>query len=234
MIKLNDYLNEKIKDKADFLIDILNNHIKILQKMWSRIESEYPSDYQAFTPKAVALVKTLPLLEDCKVMEIGCNSGLYTCLAARYAHVVYGIDISESLIKRALLTKDYFDNNLYSVHNVKFFTGNFADYIEILDVDALIASLVLYHLGDKNIELLSEFISKKIHKIIIQTRPQRDIAFLKHPEWKTVSVTTKYNGLYRIEDCLNFLRDLGFEHCCVFFMKSSFFYEFFPIIYGEK
>lgn len=219
--------------EATELLETVKQHMGSLQALWKGVDTDYPSDYQGLTAKSEPLIKALPLLAGSKVMDIGCNSGIYSLLAARYAHSVVGADPSPKLIKRAQLTKEYFENTVYSAHNVRFIEGNFADHIGNGGFDAVIASLVLYHLGDVNIKILSDFLAKSARKVLIQARPQRMEAFLKHPEWGRVSTTKVYNGLYKLEDCLNFIRDCGFADARVLSM-NAYYYEYFPIIYAEK
>lgn len=219
--------------KSNELFNIAFTHINNLHKVWRTVETGYPGDYQDLTEKSEPLIKCLPLLSESRVLDIGCNAGMYSLLVARYAHSVVGIDTSSQLISRANMTKEYFEENVYSAHNVNFLTGNFADIINEIEVDAVLASLVLYHVGDANIEILRDFLREKSKKILIQARPQRLEAYKDHPEWGTVSNTKLYNGLYTVEDCLNFLRDCGFDDAKVLHM-NAYYYEYFPIIFSEK
>jgi len=224
---------KEMEGKSIFLIQKLTEHIHSLHGVWENIHDSYPRNYQDITSESESLIKCLPLLANSNVIDIGCSSGMNTLLAGRYSHSVIGVDPSEQLIKRALLAKKYFDDHVYSVHNVKFLNGNFSDYINKLNVDAVLASLVLYHLEDSNIEILSNFLKATAKKILIQARPQRMEAFKSHPEWGVVSTTTLYNGLYKTEDCLNFIRDCGFVDASILYM-DTYYHEYFPIIYAEK
>lgn len=214
------------------LISIISEHISKIQSEWNKIEDNYPSNYQDLNEKSKALIKHLHLLQDTNAIDIGCNSGMYTLLAARFCNSIIGTDTNKSMIERACIAKNYFENNIYSAHNTKFHLGNFADCLNS-KINSVIASLVLYHIGDENVKILGNFINKNCNKIIIQARPQRDKAFEKNKHWMTVSNTKLYNGLYKIEDCLNFLRDNGFNDAKVLSM-NTFYHEYFPIIYAEK
>ena len=219
--------------QSEWLLAAARKVMPELHRLWSEVPDAYPNDYQQITPKSAALIAALPLLADSHVMDIGSNAGLYSLLAARHAASVIGVDPSEPLVRRAEAARNYFEDNAYSVHNARFQCANFADVILDAKVDAVIASLVLYHLGDENISVLKDYLATQCSKVLIQCRPERMEAFKRHPEWGKVSTTTVYNGLYKIEDCLELLRDCGFSSALVMQM-DAYYYEHFPVLYAEK
>jgi SAM-dependent methyltransferase len=219
---------------AEDLVALAKKEIPNLQTLWRGVKDEYPFDYQNLTDKSKTLVQCLPLLADCRVLDIGCNSGFYSILLGQVAHSVTGVDPSAALIHRAKLAHEYFEKNGYSLHHVDFLTDNFANILPVRDFDAVLASLVLYHVGDSNIQVLKQALTTKITKVLIQCRPARDVIFTQKPERGPIATTKLYNGLYKIEDCLTFLRDCGFAHARILHMNVPFYKEYFPIIYAER
>jgi 2-polyprenyl-3-methyl-5-hydroxy-6-metoxy-1,4-benzoquinol methylase len=183
--------------------------------------------------KSVALIRQLEQLKGLRVLDIGCNSGLYSCLAATTAKSVLGCDVEPVLIERARSAAKYFQP-LIGSDNVEFRQGSF---IEVLDhqFDAIVASLVLYHIGDMALDLLGQYLKAHKPMVILQARPERAKAFLANPDWQTVSTTTKYNGMYTVESNLEFLRDCGYESASVYGMNSTLFHgEYFPIVVARS
>lgn len=217
---------------------LAQEHIEKLKKIWASVSVDENTvalpDYQALNSNiGRALVDKLHLLKEGNVLDIGCNSGLYSLLAAPYVKSMIGCDVKKGYIDRAEVAKKYFEQNIYSVSNVRFVNANFTELLTS-DIDCVIASKVLYHLGDKNIEILKEFLSSGSKRILIQPRPQRHIKFKSHPEWCTVSVTKLYNGLYKVEDCLELLRDCGFDRAEISSMNICTNKEYFPVIFAAK
>ncbi len=213
------------------IMGIARQHIARLHELWQAVSPEfgyYPT-YQDVNSKSVALIRQLDQLRDLRVLDIGCNSGLYSCLAGSVATSVLGCDVEPILIERARLAAGHFVPIL-SKDNVEFRLGSFT---EVLDrpFDAVVASLVLYHVGDGALDALGQYL--KTHKplVILQARPERAKAFLANPEWRTVSTTTHYSGMYTVESNLEFLRDCGYENASVHGMTSTLFHgEYFPIV----
>lgn len=219
------------------LFNLAKKHENLILELWASVEVDsktvVSSSYQKLNKISYSIIQQLHRLEGSNVLDIGCNSGIYSLLGARYAKKMLGCDTKEGYIFRAQVAKQYFQNSVYDVSNTKFVVGNFVDYLND-DIDCIIASKVLYHLGDKNILALKNFLSIGKRKILIQARPQRDISFKKYPEWGVVSATKIYNGLYKLEDCLDFLRDCGFDSVEISSMTVETNGEFLPIIYAAR
>lgn len=218
-------------------INKVSKDMPIIHTLWKENEesrsNSYPYNYQGLNTKSLALARELGIMKDKKVIDIGCNSGLYSYLMGRVAESVLGCDIDEQFLHRSKCVRVYF-NEHYSTKNVDFFCGNFADKLSS-DITGILACCVLYHIGDDNVRKLKEFLNDESATIILQSRPQRGEAFKKNPNWGSVSRTKLYSGLYTIESNLDFLRACGYERAQIFGMQSSKFYsEVFPIIVAEK
>jgi SAM-dependent methyltransferase len=227
-------LDSTSNKSGESLLDLAKKEIPNLHNLWRSVDDEYPADYQSLTEKSKALIECLPLLVNCRVLDIGCNAGFYSILLGKVAHSVTGVDPSDALIHRAKLAHGYFEDAGHSLHHVRFLKGNFAEVLPARDFDAVLASLVLYHVGDANILVLKEALKTKVSKILIQCRPARDVIFTQKPECGPIATTTLYNGLYKIEDCLSLLRDCGFANATVLQMNIQLYGEHFPIIYAQR
>jgi len=212
-----------------------------LQKRWATVDEQgYPAVYQSFSPKSVAVIDSLPYLQNRRVLDIGCNSGVYSCLAAFFSESVIGTDTNPKLIERANLTDEYFRDKFSDMKRVEFTADPFDQIISSGRVDSLIMTLVLYHIGDRNVRKLGDLIAEHIESVVIQVRPGRRNAFAKNPNWKSPTTTQVYNGLFSIEDTFDFLRDYGFSNATVTHLDALFASEknsdpeYFPMILATK
>lgn len=219
------------------LYDLAKAHAGNLRKVWASVSVDESTvaaaSYQSVSEIGRNIMGQLHRLKGARVLDIGCNSGLYSLLAARHAEAVIGCDLKEGYIARAEAAKAYFAEHVHPVDNVRFVVSKFNDLLTD-EVNAIMAAKVLYHLGDENIEDLKRFLSEGKKKVLIQARPQRAEAFKRHPEWYQLSVTKAYNGLYAVEDCLNLLRDCNFDSAEVTSMVYSTKGEHFPVIFAER
>lgn len=214
------------------LLSFARQHIGGLHDLWKEQSPEfgyYPT-YQDVNEKSVALIEQLPRFRGRHLLDIGCNSGLYSCLSARVAASVLGCDVEPVLIARARAAAAHLAPHL-PAGCVDFKHGSFVDALGGGRFDAVLASLVLYHVGDEALASLAAFLKARKPLVILQVRPARAEAFAAKPEWKTVSTTQKYGGMYTVEGNLEFLRDCGYENATVHGMRSTLFYgEHFPIV----
>jgi len=218
-------------------VNKVSRDIPKIQELWKKNEAsktnQYPYNYQGMNTKSTALAKELEAMKGKNVIDIGCNSGLYSYLMGNVADSVLGCDIDQQFLNRSECVRSYFDT-CYDTRNVSFFHGNFADKLTP-NITGILACCVLYHIGDDNVTKLVEFLSNSNATIIIQSRPQRGEAFKKNPNWGVVSNTKLYNGIYTMESNLDFLRACGYEKVEVIGLQSTKFYsEVFPIIVAKK
>lgn len=211
------------------------DHIKNLHSLWREESPEfgYYPEYQDVNSKSITLINALKEFRGRRMLDIGCNSGLYSCLASSYAHSVVGCDVEPILVRRAERSKAYFQSLGYC-NNVLFKTGSFTDILQS-EFDGVLASLVLYHVGDEDLSILAEYLKRHRPLVVLQIRPRRLEAFEKHPEWKIAAATRKYGGMFATESNFEFLRDCGYESIYVRGLQStSFDGEYFPLIIARE
>ena len=193
-----------------------------LQKLWDNIEGGYPANYQNLnSPKARAFLRALSYLNDLDIVEIGCNSGLFSCLVSNVANSIYSVDIDNGNILRSKITFDYFFSKGLCKNNITFKCGNIVDlFPKISDSNCLIATCVLYHLRDNELCVLIDFIKQHIKTLIVQCRPERR-KLVENGILNNVSNLKMYNGLYDLPDNVNFIRDCGFVDITILGVSES-------------
>ena len=217
--------------KTTEIVSTLKQDISQLYDLWRATSDDfgYPVDYQGITTKSEPLISQLEGFRGKRVLDIGCNSGMYSYSLGACAKSVIGCDVEPVLIKRANEARAFFDR-MYDTKTVQFHHGNFVDKLDN-EIDGVIASLVLYHVGDENLLALKNFLTERKPHVLLQARPMRAEAFKNSPSWGILSATTMYGGMYLIEDNLNFLRDCGYNSVEVTGLTESLFFgEHFPVI----
>ena len=216
------------------LLVTLERNIGLVYELWNKTSKDfgYPVDYQGITAKSKSLIEQLDCFRGKSVLDIGCNSGFYSYITGMYAKSVIGCDVEPVLIQRCEQARPVF-NKIYDTSRVKFIYGNFASQLSGA-IDGVMASLVLYHVGNDNLIALRDFLRKNKPVILLQARPMRAEAFRKNPSWGIVAATTLYNGMFLVEDNLDFLRDCGYDSAEVYGLNSTEFYgENFPVILAK-
>lgn len=215
----------------DRLLIKLKNEIEELYKQWNQLgcETGYPTNYQGVTTKSEPLLLELEVFSNRNVLDIGCNSGLYSYFAGIFAKSVLGCDLEKLLVDRAVSARPFF-NSIFDTSSIEFYQGNFVNKLTP-EVSGIIAACVLYHVGDENLQILMEFLTANKPTVVLQVRPSRGEVFLMNPDWGCVSNTKLFNGMFRIEDNLNFLRTCGYDNVRVVGLNTTSFHgEFFPIL----
>ena len=216
------------------LLVTLERNIGLVYELWNKTSKDfgYPVDYQGITAKSKSLIGQLDCFQGKSVLDIGCNSGFYSYITGMYAKSVLGCDVEPVLIQRCEQARPVF-NQMYDTSRVKFIYGNFASQLRN-DINGVMASLVLYHVGNDNLLALRDFLRKNKPVILLQARPMRAEAFRNNPSWGIVAATTLYNGMFLVEDNLDFLRDCGYDSAEVYGLNSTEFYgENFPVILAK-
>ena len=218
----------QIPSPATFFDDILPR----LVQEWGRTPSEL---YQFDNPRFRNVYSQLAYLEGASVLDIGCNSGLYSLLAGAVANRVVGIDGHAEFIELADRARVFFQENMYDVAHVTFHQVTF-ERLNLVDlkIDCVLACNVLYHLTDYEIERLASLL-ESCQKAFFQMRPRRRLAYERHPDtFYYVSRTTKYGGLYTVGHALEMLQDTGFRRLRVECEESYWDDESFPLVLAER
>jgi 2-polyprenyl-3-methyl-5-hydroxy-6-metoxy-1,4-benzoquinol methylase len=169
-------------------------HHAVYQR-WNRIETRMPT-----------FLEHVKLFKGLNVLEMGCNAGIYGYEIAKVAKSYIGADQGKEYIKQAQETKKFFkmDNAIYVNRPIKGFVRDIqkaeAQNVMPYEINALFATFVLYHLSDKETDLLKQTILPRCKLVIIMTRTA------KRSPWK------KYNSmkLHKIKNVEKYLTSAGF------------------------
>ena len=94
------------------------------------------------------LLKFIPQLlkPNDRVIDIGCNAGLYSLTAAQICKEVLGVDVSKEFIKQANFVKSVWEQENKKVSNVTFKGCDILKELELMNnFDVVFACKVLYH-----------------------------------------------------------------------------------------
>jgi len=139
------------------------------------------------------------------VLDIGCFNGVLTCVAGRHFKNAVGIDVWKDRIKTSLATRGILGGHQCSfrlVHLKNYIKSGLFDQAEI---QAIVATQVLYHLTTTEVDLMIEKLkSGTIKAVVFGTRPGKDYT----------------NNAYDLKDVPSVLRHLikpYFKHYEVFY-----------------
>lgn len=166
-------------------------HHEVYQR-WNRIETRMP-----------LFLKHIDKLKGLDVLELGCNAGIYGYEISKVAKSYIGTDQGECYINQANETKKFFNmtNATFYAKRVKSFIRDCQKHPESAPpINALFATFVLYHLNEKETNLIKEYVLPKCSIVIIMTRTS------KRSPWK------KYNPLklHEIKNVEKYLESAGF------------------------
>lgn len=115
--------------------------IEIVPGVWTNPRREH---------KEGATLAMLPDVAGKTVLDLGCNSGLYSLVAARRgASAVFGIDKRAESIDQAEFVKHIWSITDPTPCEATFIAGNIADNMNlVVGADVLLACCVVYHLGE--------------------------------------------------------------------------------------
>lgn len=81
-----------------------------------------------------------------KVLDIGCNAGLFSLIAGQICRSVLGMEVDKRFIAQANFVKELWAKQNKKVSNVAFRTCDILNHLDIInDFDVILASKVLYH-----------------------------------------------------------------------------------------
>lgn len=156
--------------------------------------------------------KVASLLEDKRVLEIGCNSGLMAIKANKYVHSYVGLERKINYYKQAIITKKE-----CRLTKCRFIYGDFRDYKPAtFAFDAVILSRVLYHLWDDELELLRKVLKRCQLAMVVcgkkgKGRTHNSYNFAKESEVKEFF---RYNNMIftKNKDHTRFFAGVAFKH----------------------
>lgn len=217
-----------------FTAQVLSDHFDELQRYISKLQfTGYPADYQRIDQKTEPVISQLDLFANHKVLDIGSNFGMYPLLTSQIARSVTGLEIDKHLHSVSLLWKQFFEEKGYDFSNLTLLNKGSNELVHI-DYDALLLTLVLYHLNDDEVDLLIQDAKQKCQKIIIQCRPARILARQKGAFTGHVSKTSRYDGLFDIAANVRFLEEVGMKNIKIHVSEKLLGEEAFPVLVGTK
>ena len=130
-----------------------------------------------------------PLFEGKDVLEIGCNAGMYLWEVAHHARSVVGVDPSDRYMAQAQITKKHIEkfNPNIELHkmSIKDYCREIRKGQREVTTNAMYASFAIYHLADKEIDAVAEYILPKCDIVVIQNRTKKRTNRKKKKGWRT-------------------------------------------------
>jgi SAM-dependent methyltransferase len=193
------------------------------------------SAYQFDNPRSRNVLECLPFLAGGRVLDVGCNTGMYALALAQMAQSVHGIDSKQEFVEQANAGKAALADRGVQLGHVAF------EWLEVarleperLDVDALLACNVLYHLSDHEIGILARVL-RSCSRAFAQLRPRRVLAYERNPDsFFYVSQNSVCGGLYTLGHALEFLQRLGFRRFEIHGEERYWGDESFPVLLAER
>ena len=195
--------------------------------------SGYPKDYQRIDQKTIPVIERLEIFRGLNVLEVGSNYGMYSLLMSEIAYKVFALEIDKSIYEVGLKWRQFFENLGCSFYNLEQINDE-ATRAKQINYDALLLTLVLYHLNDAEIDLLIEDAKAKCEKIVIQCRPARNLAAQRGAFTGHISKTTRFDGLFDIAGNIKFLEAVGMKRISVTVSEKMLGSEVFPVLVGQR
>lgn len=214
----NDATSQDAKISSN--VKSICSSISSFYELWRDIDGSYPYNYQNLSQlKSQTMLRAISYTKERKVLEIGCNSGLYTLMISNYASSIDAIDIDYANVQRALAGFRFARSNGWCLNNINFECARATEFLaNHEEYDCLVAALVLYYFKDDEIMMIKDYIQKNISRLIIQCRPARRKLVENNPQYGRVSYTSLYGGMYDIAGNLQFINDCGFRDVRIFGM----------------
>jgi len=142
----------------------------IISKKWDKKIKIYHR-YLVIHQRGNLVKKYLPLLSGLNVLEIGCNSGMMMWSIMKYANSLIELEKQLKYFNQSYITY----KSLKKSSKVLLFNDSFKDFIikyphAYLDINALYASFVLYHMNKEEIDFLKTKILPLCKTVIIPNR----------------------------------------------------------------
>lgn len=195
--------------------------------------SGYPKDYQRVDQKTRPVIGKLDLFAGRRVLEIGSNFGMYSLLMSGIADRVTALEPNAPIHRTSLQWKSFFESRGFDFPNVRFVNEGVVHAAGV-DYDALLMTLVLYHLTNDEIDLLIEDARAKCEVAIVQCRPGRAAARDRGSFGGYLSRTDRFDGLFDIASNVRFLRALGMKEISITVSPDLLGDEVFPVLVGRR
>ena len=177
-----------------------------LSLRWEKIGPAYQIPRRSFDRLRHFCDHCVPLLKDRKVLEIGCNAGIFGyCIdevAASYTGVEPALKVRDKTKKKPPKT-DYFKQAQITLEemslNAKFLNLTIPEFCRMEnrpEFNTFVACFALYHFMDKEIDDLVKYVFPKCDLVIIQNRCQdRPTPHNKYKFWKSKRVVKFFESL---------------------------------------
>ncbi len=175
---------------------------KQLEKQWEK-EGEIYQTWSRIEKRMPTFLKHIEHLTGKDVLELGCNAGIYGYEIAKVARSYFGVDATEHYIRQARITKLFIENP-----NVDFWHGRVMDFVGAMrstklrvPFNALFASFLMYHLSNKEIRSLSEYVIPQCDVVVLPVRTK------KRKIWRIHN----FYFFYKPENIVKYLEAQGFR-----------------------
>lgn len=129
---------EKIDELGPWYQNVTIDGIKTLRKRdteqaWQRIFDNFPINY-----------------DGARILDLGCNAGYYSIMAAKNGASVIGIEFLDRAVKQAHFLKNYYQERLNRNLDVEFIQADLSDvdFLSMGKFDCIFALAILYHVGN--------------------------------------------------------------------------------------
>jgi SAM-dependent methyltransferase len=107
-----------------------------LKQEWKKIGASWQTGIDAWNKNSISYLRLGSILQlkeyldyqDLNLLDLGCDNGLYSYIIGDKFKKVLGIDGDELSIKRASITKNFFEKDGYNLNNIEFNTTTFEEY----------------------------------------------------------------------------------------------------------
>lgn len=177
-----------------------------LEKLWLKKGAVYQR-WNRLQTRMPLFLKHVGCLAGKSVLEFGCNAGIYGYEIAKIAEHYIGIDQGDYYIAQAKETRKFFD-----MQNARFINKRAKQFLRdqqkdfesgrpAYKINAIFATFVLYHLSDKETDIIEEWLLPRCDVAFIMTRTS------KRSPWKSYNK----NHFEKPANCSRWLQNAGFE-----------------------
>ena len=107
-----------------------------LKQEWKKIGASWQTGIDAWNKNSISYLRLGSILQlkeyldyqDLNLLDLGCDNGLYSYIIGDKFKKVLGIDGDELSIKRASITKNFFEKDGYNLNNIEFNNISFEEY----------------------------------------------------------------------------------------------------------